>query len=214
MEFHISGKMINARGIGVPGSPGLLLGFNRGVAWGLTALGADQADLFRLETDSKHPNEYRWDGKWRKMDVRHERIKVKGGPDVELAVCETHLGPVASEFCFRQTGDPEVALKRVPMCEPDRDTIQGVFAMMRARDCRESARALGHWRFPSANCVFGDAQGHIGYAALGATPLRSKRATDPNGNESTTGTSDADTGRDLCRRNCCRRSSIRRRDCY
>jgi len=191
MEFHVSGKTIDARGIGVPGSPGLLLGFNRHIAWGLTALGADQADLFRLETDPQRPNEYRWNGQWRKMDVRPERIKVKGGQDVELTVRETHLGPVASEFCFRQSGDPEVALKRVPMCEPDRDTIQGVFAMMRARNSKEFSKALGNWRFPSANCVFGDSAGNIGYAVLGAVPLRSKSAPDPNGNEAIAGTGDA-----------------------
>jgi len=191
MEFHVSGKTINARGIGVPGSPGLLLGFNQRVAWGLTALGADQADLFRLETDAKRPDEYRWDGKWRKMDVRTERIKVKGGQDVELTVRETHLGPVASEFSFRQAGDPEVALKRVPMCEPDRDTIQGVFAMMRARSAREFSKALGDWRFPSANCVYGDSAGNIGYAVLGAVPIRSKLAPDPNGHEAIAGTGDA-----------------------
>lgn len=192
MEFHVSGKTINARGIGVPGSPGLLIGFTRNVAWGLTALGADQADLFRLETDPKRPDEYRWNGQWRKMEVRTERIKVKGGAAVEMVVRETHLGPVASEFCFRQPDDPEVALKRVPLCEPDRDTIQGVFAMLRAKNATEFARAFGDWRFPSANCVYGDRAGHIGYAALGAVPLRSKRAHDPNGNEATTGTGDAD----------------------
>lgn len=191
-EFHVSGKTFNARGIGVPGSPGLLLGFTRDVAWGLTALGADQADLFQLETDPKHPDEYRWNGAWRKMEVRTEPIKVKGGTVVELRVRETHLGPVASEFCFRQPGDPEVALKRVPTCEPDRDTIQGVFAMLRAKDATEFAKAFGDWRFPSANCVYGDRAGHIGYATLGAVPMRSKRAADPNGNEAITGTGDAD----------------------
>jgi penicillin amidase len=191
MEFHVSGKTINVRGIGVPGSPGLLLGFNRNIAWGLTALGADQADLFRLETDPQHPNEYHWDGKWRKMEVRTERIKVKGGPDMELVVRETHLGPVASEFCFRQTDDPEVALKRVPLCEPERDTIQGVFAMMRAKNAREFSRALGDWQFPSANCVYGDRAGRIGFAVLGAVPVRSKLSPDPNGNEAIPAAGDA-----------------------
>lgn len=187
MEFHLSGKTIDARGIGVPGSPGLLIGFNRRVAWGLTALGADQADLFRLETDPNHPDEYRWDGKWRKMEVRTERIKVKGGAAVELTVRETHLGPVASAFCFRQASDPEVALKRVPMCETNRDTIQGAFAMMRAKSGEELGKALGDWRFPTANCVYGDADGHIGYAVAGAIPARSKLAADANGNEAMAG---------------------------
>jgi len=191
MEFHVSGKTIDSRGIGVPGNPGLLIGFNRRVAWGLTALGADQADLFRLETDPNRPDEYRWDGKWRRMDVRTERIRVKGGAEVELTVRETHLGPVASAFCFRQSGEPEVALKRVPICELNRDTIQAVLAMMRAKSGAQFGRALEDWRFPTAHCVYGDAAGHIGYSVLGAIPVRSRLAPDANGNEALPGTGDA-----------------------
>lgn len=191
MEFHLSGATFDVRGIGVPGSPGLLLGFNRHVAWGLTALGADQADLFRLETSPDHPDAYRWKGAWRPMTVRTERLRVKDGRDVSLVVRETHLGPVASEFCFRQPGDPEVALKRVPLCEPGRDTIQGVVAMMRATNATTFLRALPDWRFPSANVVFGDARGQVGYATLGAFPIRSPEVPDPNGGQAGPGTRDA-----------------------
>jgi penicillin amidase len=192
MEFHVSGKTLNARGIGVPGSPGLLIGFTRGVAWGLTALGADQADLFRLQTDSEHPDEYRWDGKWRKYQSRTERIKVKGEADVEFVVRETHVGPVVTPFCFPQHDDPEVALKRIPMCDTERDTISAVFAMMRAKDAKQFAKALSGWRFPTANCVYGDAGGHIGYAIVGAIPRRSASAPEPNGNEALPGSGDRD----------------------
>jgi penicillin G amidase len=195
MEFHISGKTFNARGIGVPGSPGLLLGFTPRVAWGLSAMGADQADLFRLETDPARPDEYRWDGQWRKMDVRTEIIKVKGAADAQMKVRETHFGPVVSEFSYREKGDPEVALKRVPMCDTDRDTIQGVLGMLRAKDATEFAKCFGDWRFPSVNCVYGDMQGHIGFATLGAIPLRAKTAPDPNGNCAMPGTGDADDWR-------------------
>ena len=97
MEFHVQGQSLDARGIGMPGSPGLLVGFNRRVAWGLTALGADQADLFRLETSAEHPDEYRWNGQWRKMEVRTEKILVKGGEPTVLTIRATHLGPVVSE---------------------------------------------------------------------------------------------------------------------
>lgn len=192
MEFHVCGDTINARGVGVPGSPGLLIGFNRRVAWGLTALGADQADLFRLQTDPTRPDEYRWDGQWRRMETRTERLRVKGGSEVELTVRETHLGPVVSAFCFRQAGDPEVALKRVPLCETNRDTISAAFAMLRAKDAVEFADALGGWRFPTANCVYGDAEGRIGFATLGAIPVRGRGAPDPNGSQAVPGTGDAD----------------------
>jgi len=192
MEFHVKGKTFDARGVGIPGSPGLLLGFTRSVAWGLTALGADQADLFRLETSADHPDQYRWNGQWRKMEVRTETITVKGGTPETLTVRETHLGPIVSEFAFRQAGDPEVALKRVPVCETNRDTIQGIFAMLRARDARTFHQALAGWHFPSANCVYGDKEGRIGFSVLGAFPVRPRSATDAGGGEALPGTGDKD----------------------
>ena len=173
-EFHVQGRTFNARGIGVPGSPILLIGFTEHVAWGVTALGADQADLFQLETDPSKPDQYRFDGQWRPMTVHRETIQVKGGPPVEYTVRETHLGPVATEFCFAQPGDPEVALKRIPLCEPDRETIQGALGMLRARTVREFDTALAGWRFPSANMVFGDRDGNIGYRTVAAIPVRSR----------------------------------------
>jgi len=173
-EFHVQGKTFNARGIGVPGSPIVLIGFTEQVAWGVTALGADQADLFQLETDPGRPDQYRFDGQWRPMTVYRETIRVKEGEPIECTVRETHLGPVATEFCFAQPGEPEVALKRIPICETDRETIQGAIAMLRARTTREFDAALAGWRFPSANMVFGDRAGDIGYRTVAAIPVRSR----------------------------------------
>jgi penicillin G amidase len=195
MEFHLSGKTFNARGVGVPGSPGLLIGFNRQVAWGLTALGADQADLFRLETDPGRPEQYRWNGEWREMTVRTEEIAVRGESSESITIRETHLGPVVSAFAFRADGDPEVALKRVPIAESGRDTIQGAIAMMRASNVDEFTRALGDWRFPSANCVYGDASGRIGFSVVGAIPVRPESAAEQNGGAALRGHGDGDDWR-------------------
>ncbi len=142
----------------------------------MTALGADQADLFRLQTDEARPDEYVFDGEWREMNVRRETIKVKGGADVELVVRETRFGPVVTPFAFAQEGEPEVALKRLPVWEEDRDTIQGALAMLRATDVGTFDLALEGWRFPSVNAVFGDREGNIGYRTALALPLRSPQA--------------------------------------
>ena len=175
-EFHIQGKSFNARGVGVPGSPVILIGWNENVAWGLTALGADQADLFRLKTDAEHPNEYQFDGQWRTMELIEEEIKVKGGPPRKLVIRQTHFGPVVNEFAFARPGDPPMALKRIPVCETDRETIQGAMAMIRAGNVEEFFASLADWRFPTANVVFGDRDGRIGYSTAGALVLRSPAA--------------------------------------
>ncbi|MEW6752228.1 MAG: penicillin acylase family protein [Candidatus Latescibacterota bacterium] len=175
-EFHVRGGTFDARGIGVPGSPLMLIGFSAHVAWGMTALGADQADLFMLETDPAHPDQYRFDGQWRDMEVWVDTIRVKGGEPVEVRLRRTHLGPVVTELASPHRGDPEVALARVPGWERDRDAVQASFAMLRAHTAAQFGEALAGWRFPSVNVVFGDCEGHIGYWAALALPLRSPAA--------------------------------------
>lgn len=175
-EFHIAGKTFDVRGCGVPGSPIILIGFNRHVAWGMTALGADQADLFRLKTDGKHANAYEFDGKWLPIETVLEEIKVKGRPTQTITIRRTHLGPIVNEFAFARPDDPPVALKRIPLCETKRETIQGALAMMRAKSADEFFAALPGWRFPTANVIFGDSRGNIGYSCIGALPLRSPEA--------------------------------------
>ncbi|MBP8910095.1 MAG: penicillin acylase family protein [Phycisphaerae bacterium] len=172
-EFHVSGKTFNARGIGVAGSPGILIGFTPNVAWGLTALGADQADLFLLKTDPSRPNQYRLDGVWRDMEVHEETILVKGGAPQKITYRRTSFGPVVTNLATGVRRGDEVALKRIPICEPERDTFRGLLDMIRSKDVYEFQKALGGWTFPSANCVFGDRAGNIGYTTILSLPLRS-----------------------------------------
>ena len=132
-EFHFQGATFDARGIGVAGSPIILIGWTPHVAWGMTAMGADQADLFRLTTDEDHPDQYQFDGQWREMTTVQEEVKIKDRRPQPLVIRETHLGPVVNEFAFATRDDPLVALKRIPVCDAGYDTIQGSLAMMRAQ---------------------------------------------------------------------------------
>jgi len=175
-EFHIAGKTFNARGAGVAGSPVILIGFTETIAWGLTALGADQADLFVLKTDPNHPNQYSYDGNWRDMQIRTEIVKVKNACPRTLTLKQTHLGPVVTPLAMGIRRRDQAVLKRIPNCETNRETIQAAIAMMRAKDVWQFQRALADWRFPSANCVFGDSKGNIGYKTILALPIRSEHA--------------------------------------
>ena len=175
-EFHVQGKTFNARGIGVPGSPIILIGFTDKVAWGRHGSGSRSGRSVPARYRSGTTGSVSFSmGKWRAMAVRQETIKVKGREPIDFTVRETHLGPVVTAFCFAQPGEPEVAVKRIPICETDRETIQGALAMMRARNVREFDAALAGWRFPSVNLIFGDCEGNIGYRAVAAIPLRSRQ---------------------------------------
>ncbi len=170
-EFHVSGKTLHARGIGFPGAPGIMVGFTPGVAWTVTALAADQSDLFVLEIHPDNPDQYLLDGQWRNMDVREETIHVRGANPVSLKVRETVFGPVVSEYIDELKPGEGVAERRVPLDDLKRDTVQAHFGMMRARSVEEFLRAAQDWRYLNVNCVFADSAGNVGYTILGAFPL-------------------------------------------
>jgi len=48
--------------------------------------------------------------------------------------------------------------------------------MMRSKDVYGFQQALGGWRFPSGNCVFGDNKGNTGYKTVLALPIRAAQA--------------------------------------
>jgi len=104
----------------------ILIGWNEHVAWGMTALWADQADLC---------------GSRRTTSIRTSIFSTANGETWNLfgkrsrsraVVRQTHFGPVVTDFAFSLPGEPQVALRRIPICESDRETIQGALAMVRA----------------------------------------------------------------------------------
>ena len=92
-EFHLAAGRMDARGIGIPGCPGLFLGFNRHIAWGGSALGASSHAVFleKLSDDGQGSVD---EGKTEPFTRRLERIRVKGDVDVVQEVLHTRHGVV------------------------------------------------------------------------------------------------------------------------
>ena len=176
-EFHIKGETFDARGVGAAGSPIILIGWNRDVAWGVTALGGDQADLFKLSIDRGHANQYLWNETWEEMNVWNESIEVKNQDPVPITIKETLLGPIVTQFLRGKIEPGEYVLHRVPQVLKNTDTFRAAIAMTRSKNVQELDRALGDWAYPPINVVFGDSNGDIGYHMTSDSPIR---ATNPN----------------------------------
>ena len=171
-------------GFSFAGFPGVIIGHNPGLAWGITNLGADVTDFFveRTQDDS-----YQVDGTWNEMTTRTEVIKVAGADDVTLEVRSTGHGPIISDVLdvAPVTGTPtevvdgvlraggggyEVALGWTALT-PGR-TADAIFAMNTAADAEDIAAAARLFEVPSQNIVFATTDGHIGYQAPGTIPVR------------------------------------------
>lgn len=173
-EFHIKGATFDARGVGIAGCPTFLIGFSGHFAWGLTALGADMSDLFELKMVGR--NRYEYDGREYDMSVSQEVIKVKGGNDVPITIRDSILGPVVTAIAKDVQRGEEFISRAIPNFQTDTHTVTGVIGMIRAKSLKGFTAGLAGWLHPSANCVFGDDQGNIGYWMVAGIPLRSTKS--------------------------------------
>ena len=170
-------------GAGFPGVPGLVLGHNDRIAWGLTNVGPDVQDIFEERVDPSDPTHYMYKGQSLPFDVRHETIHVEGGPDVQLDVRSTVHGPVMSdeEAVFKPTTDPDGAgigqpgyvytMAWTATMQPDR-TLDSVLGVNRAQNWDEFRTALQTFGAPSQTFLYADVDGNIGVQVPGLIPIR------------------------------------------
>jgi penicillin amidase len=166
---HLVGPGWNVIGAGEPALPGVAVGHNERVGFGFTIVGIDQQDLYVEEINPANPQEYRYRGKWEKMRIEREQIKVKGESkprDVELKF--TVHGPVIHEDAGRHRA---YALRWVGS-EPGTAGYLASLSLNRAQNWREFLKALERWKVPSENLVYADVDGNIGWVAAGMAPIR------------------------------------------
>ncbi len=172
-------------GFSFAGFPGVIIGHNSELAWGLTNMGADVTDFF-LERVDDETGTYLRDGERVPLDVRTEVIEVNGAEPVEIEVRSTVHGPLVSDALeIALAGAPtpagvrggrtEVALGWTALT-PGR-TADAVFRLNTAADAADVAAAAAAFAVPAQNIVWATTDGHIGYQAPGLVPIR-QRVTD------------------------------------
>jgi penicillin amidase len=165
---HLEGGRLNVVGATLPGSPGVVIGHNARVAWGLTNLMTDVQDLYVERVNARNEAEY--DGAWEPMRLTHEVIGVKGEPSVPIVVRSTRHGPIISDAIA--DGPSEALALRWVALDPGDPTLDAFLGVMTAANWEEFTVALAKYRVPVQNWVFADVDGNIGYIAPGAIPIR------------------------------------------
>ncbi len=155
-------------GAGEPALPGVSVGHNARGAWGFTIFPVDQEDLFVYETDPADPAHYKYGGAWETMRVEREVVPVKGEPDVEVELKFTRHGPILHEDRERHLA---YAL-RAAWLEEGTAPYLASLRIDQASNWQEFREACRHFLTPSENMVWADVDGHIGWQAVGLTPVR------------------------------------------
>jgi penicillin G amidase len=174
-EAHLAaGGELNVAGGSVPGAPGILIGHNRHIAWGITASMADVSDLYVERLDPGDPRRTEFAGRWETGTLIRESIAVKGRakPWIEEALITTRHGPLLTPTTSIPDEHRPLALRSMVLEAPSAHAA--LLQINRASSWDEFRQACSNWGTPAMNLTYADADGNIGYQLVGKVPIRER----------------------------------------
>lgn len=169
-EAHMVCPTINVSGFVVPGVPGIAVGHNLHVAWGVTNVMVDDVDFYIEKINPENPRQYWLRDHWEEMKVKEETIQVKGRDPVKTEILVTRNGPIVTDG----KGTKEKALSVRWAFTEGLQPGQAAYLLSKAKNIQEVKEALRYWELPCQNFVFADVDGNVGYWCCATIPIRSK----------------------------------------
>lgn len=168
-EMHLEAEDMNVGGVIFAGIPGIILGHNEHIAWGVTNTGPDVQQLYIEKRNPDDETEFLFEDKWEKANVIPEPIHVKDGETIEYEVVETRHGPVISEFAEKSGEDTVLSLRWTAL---DATTeLKAILQLNKATNWDEFEKGLEDFLAPTQNFVFASTDGTIAYKANGRIPI-------------------------------------------
>lgn len=165
----------NAYGASLPGTPGVVIGFNDKIAWGVTNAGRDVKDWYKLKFTDKGRKAYMYDGAARPTHLEVEEIKIKGAPSYYDTILYSHYGPVVYDRNYGYPGDSlRTGLAMKWKALDSGNEIKTFLLLNRAGSYSDYMKAISYFEVPAQNFVFASQDDTIAIWQQGKFPLRWK----------------------------------------
>lgn len=168
-------------GFSFAGAPGVIIGHNQHIAWGMTNVGPDVIDLYIEKINPENPNQYEVNGAWVDMELVQETIHIAGGEPQQVTLRYTRHGPVISDgFGALEDFDEKAGIElpspyaismRWTALEPAY-VFRAILGFDHATSWEEFRQAARDFAVPAQNLVYADVEGNIGYQMPGKIPIR------------------------------------------
>lgn len=157
---HLEAPGLNITGATMPGMPGIVIGHNDHIAWGVTNVNPDTQDLYIISPDQK-----------KNLQIIDEVISIKNHPAIHYPVRYYNNMPIISDVTDTKQIGPDIALRWTAF-NPEDNTAQSIINIDYAKNWKEFTQALKDFDTPSQNFVYADTEGNIGYYLSGKIPLK------------------------------------------
>ncbi|WP_245835756.1 penicillin acylase family protein [Virgibacillus ndiopensis] len=168
-QMQLKTPELTVSGVIFAGVPGIILGHNDAIAWGVTNTGPDVQQLYLEKRNPDNPDEFLYEGKWEKAVAIDEPIKVKDGETIDYQVVETRHGPIISDFANESAKETAMSLRWTAL-EPTTE-LEAILEINQASDWDEFEKGLEKFLAPAQNFIFASNDGTIAYKANGNIPI-------------------------------------------
>jgi penicillin amidase len=178
-QVQLVTKDMNVYGVSIPGAPGVIIGFNSKVAWGVTNVGSDVLDWYKISFKDQNHKEYLYNNQWKATNARIETIKVRGDETLSDTVYYTHHGPVV----YLENQKPEKFSKadNIPagyalrwIAHDGSNDVKTFYMLNKASNYADYRKALTYYTAPAQNFVFASMDNDIAITPNGYFPLKWK----------------------------------------
>jgi penicillin amidase len=168
--INLSAPNLKVAGVSAPGLPGVIIGHNENIAWGVTNVGPDVQDLY-VETFDQN-GKYKTPTGWETPVVRREEIKVRKNPlapETETEILE--VTQTRNGIIILDEAGKKYALKWTAF-DVKNDSLNATVGLAKAKNWTEFRNALKSFNVAMQNYVYADREGNIGWIAAGRVPIR------------------------------------------
>lgn len=173
-ELQMSVGDMNTYGYSIPGTPGIIIGFNQHISWGVTNGATDVKDWFKPEINYKDST-YLVDNEWISLDTIIERFEIKWHEPFYDTIFKTIFGPVVFDNNF---GPEKNSAKNLCLHWTINDPSNEILTFLKlnkSKNYEDFQNALGHYKTPIQNFVYADKEGNVAHHHQGKLIYREQK---------------------------------------
>ncbi|MEX2467300.1 MAG: penicillin acylase family protein [Gemmatimonadota bacterium] len=166
--IHLNAPGYSVIGATEPAIPGVAIGHNGRIGWGLTIVGTDQADVFVEQLDPDDLGRARWQNQWYALETVVDTIPVRGSDPEIVQLTYSRHGPVFYADSVHSVAYAVHATSN----DPGSGGYLAALRLAEADDCHDFIDVMAYYHAPSENMVCGDVEGNIAWLAAALSPRR------------------------------------------
>ena len=170
-ELQITTPQSNSYGVSLPGFPGITIGFNEHISWGMTNVGHDVVDYYKTLWTDESRQSYIIDNEVKPIRLKEEVYHVKGGKTIVDTVRYTEWGPIV----YESKDHPMKDLSMHWLGHNSGSNELSVFKKLHSsKNFEDYYEAVQEFLAPPQNIVFASRSGDIALKVQGKFPLKQK----------------------------------------